>query len=159
MILGYPAVKQKIMDLETIKKLREETGAGVKEEKKALEESNGDYSKAVEYLKAKGVEKAEKKSEREIKAGSIFSYIHGGRVGALVKLGCETDFVAKNDEFQKLGNEIAMQVAAMGPENIDELLEQSYIRDSSKTIKDLITDTVSKTGENITVAEITRLDI
>lgn len=147
------------MDLETIKKLREETGAGVMDAKKALEESNGDYAKAMEYLKSKGVERAEKKSDREIKAGAIFSYIHSGRVGALVKLGCETDFVAKNDEFQKLGNEIAMQVAAMGPENIEALLEQAYIRDSSKTIKDLITDTVSKTGENITVAEIQRVEI
>ena len=148
------------MDLDTIRKLREETGAGVMDAKKALEETNNDYSKAVEFLKAKGVEKAEKKSEREIKAGRIFSYIHGnGRMGSLVKIGCETDFVAQNAEFEKLGNEVAMQVTAMAPESIEALLEQAYIRDSSKTIKDLVTDTVAKTGENITIAEITRLDI
>ena len=75
----------------------------------------------------------------------------------MVKMGCETDFVAKNDEFIKVGNEIAMQVAAMGPENIEELLEQDYIRDGSKKIKDLVTDVVSKTGENIVIAEISRL--
>ncbi len=147
------------MNIADIKKLRETTGAGVMDAKKALEESGGDLEKAKEYLKSKGIERAQKKAEREIKAGSIFSYIHGGKVGALVKIGCETDFVAKNEEFVKIGNEIAMQVAAMGPENIEELLEQDYIRDSSKKIKDLVTDLISKTGENIVVAEISRLAI
>lgn len=147
------------MNIEDIKKLRETTGAGVMDAKKALEESGGDLEKAKEYLKSKGIERAQKKAEREIKAGSIFSYIHGGKVGALVKIGCETDFVAKNEEFIKIGNEVAMQVAAMGPENIEELLEQDYIRDSSKKIKDLVTDLISKTGENIVVAEISRLAI
>mgnify|MGYP001563406186 CR=1 FL=1 len=145
------------MDINTIKNLREETGAGVMDAKKALEEANGDLSKAKEILKAKGIEKAVKKSEREIKSGKVFSYSHStGTVGSLIKLGCETDFVAKNEEFTKLGNEIAMQVAAMDPKNIEELLDQDYIRDSSKKIKDLITSAVSKTGENITLAEISR---
>ncbi len=148
------------MNLDTVKKLREETGAGVMDAKKALEESDGDYGKAKEYLIAKGVEKAAKKSEREIKAGRVFSYIHGnGRVGALVKLGCETDFVAKNEEFEKLGNEVAMQVAAMNPESVEELLDQDYIRDSSKKVKDLVTEVVAKTGENVTVSEISCLAI
>lgn len=148
------------MDINTIKNLREETGAGVMDAKRALEEANGDVAKAKEILKSKGVERAAKKSEREIKAGRIFAYIHGtGMVGSLVKIGCETDFVAKNDEFTKLGNEIAMQAAAMNPENIEELLEQDYIRDSSKKIKDLVTEAISKTGENITVAEIIRFAI
>lgn len=151
---------QQKMDINTIKQLREETGAGVMEAKKALEESNNDYEKAKQILKAKGVEKAEKKSEREIKAGRVFSYIHGnGRVGALVKLGCETDFVAKNEEFEKLGTEIAMQVAAMAPQNVEELLDQDYIRNSSQKIKDLVTDVVSKTGENITLLDISRLEV
>lgn len=147
------------MNIDDIKKLREETGAGVMDAKKALEESNGDMAKAKEYLKQKGVERAAKKSDREIKAGLIFSYIHAGRVGALVKLGCETDFVAKNENFVKTGNEIAMHVAAMQPTNVEELLEQDYIRDSSKKIKDLVTDLVAKTGENIVLAEITYLSL
>ncbi len=147
------------MNIDDIKKLREATGAGVMDAKKALEDSNNDFEKAKEYLKSKGLERAQKKSEREIKAGAVFSYIHGGKVGALVKLGCETDFVAKNDEFVKIGTEIAMQVAAMAPENVEELLEQDYIRDSSKKVRDLVTDLVSKTGENVVVAEISRLAI
>lgn len=148
------------MDIDTIKNLRELTGAGVMEAKRALEESAGDLNKAVEYLKSKGVEKAAKKSDREIKAGRVFSYVHGtGKVGALVKLGCETDFVAKNAEFEKVGMEIAMQVTAMGFESIESLLEQDYIRDSSKKIKDLITGVISKTGENVTLAEVSRLEI
>lgn len=148
------------MNLEDIKKLREETGAGVMDAKKALEESNGDINKAKEALKTKGLERAEKKSEREIKAGRVFSYIHGGgKVGAIIKLGCETDFVAQNEEFEKLGTEISMQVAAMNPDNIDVLLTQEYIRDSSKTIKDLLSEVISKTGENITIAEISRVAV
>lgn len=148
------------MDINTIKTLREETGAGVMDAKKALEEANDDLNKAKEILKAKGVERAEKKGEREIKAGRVFSYIHStGTVGALIKLGCETDFVAKNEEFSKLGAEIAMQTAAMNPANIEELLDQDYIRDSSKKIKTLITDAIAKTGENITLAEIIRFAI
>ena len=143
------------MDINDIKKLREQTGAGVIDAKKALEEANGDYNKALEVLKEKGVQKAEKKSEREIKAGRVFSYIHAnGVAGSLVKLGCETDFVAKNEEFEKLGKEIAMQVASMNPETVEELLAQDYIRDTSKTIKALITETIAKTGENITVEEV-----
>jgi elongation factor Ts len=147
------------MDIKQIKKLRELTGAGVMDAKTALESNGNDFDKAVQYLKAKGIEKAAKKSEREIKAGRIFSYIHGGRVGALVKVGCETDFVAKNAEFEKLGNEVAMQVAAMGVTDIAALLAEPYIRDASKTIEDLVTDTISKIGENITIVEVVRLEI
>lgn len=150
------------MDINIIKNLREETGAGVMDAKKALEDAAGDVEKAKELLRAKGVERASKKSDREINAGKVFAYIHStGTVGSLIKLGCETDFVAKNDEFTKVGNEIAMQVAAMGTEDltIEDLLEQDYIRDTSKKIKDLITEAVSKTGENITLAEITRFAI
>lgn len=148
------------MDLESIKKLREETGAGVMDAKSALESTNGDIEKAKEFLRAKGLEKAGKKSDREIKAGRVFSYIHnGGMVGAIVKLGCETDFVAKNEKFEKLGNEIAMQVAAMDPQNIEELSKQTYIRDSSKTIEDFVKETISTIGENITIVEMSRLSI
>lgn len=147
------------MDIELIKKLREQTGAGVMEAKNALEQSNDDFDKAVEFLKAQGLAKAAKKSDREIKSGRIFSFIHSGRVGALLKLGCETDFVAKTDDFEKLGNEIAMQIASMAPENIEELLKQDYVRDSSMTINDMIANVVAKIGENITVVEFSRLDV
>ncbi len=148
------------MNIDSVKKLREETGAGVMDAKKALEEANGVYEKAVEIIKAKGVEKAVKKSEREIKAGRVFSYIHGeGRVGAMIKIGCETDFVAKNSEFVKLGNELSMQAAAIEAENLEAFLDQDYMRDSSKKIKDLITETVAKTGENITLTEMARFEV
>lgn len=148
------------MDLSSIKKLREETGAGVMDAKGALEASKGDISKAKEFLRTKGLERASKKSDREIKAGRVFSYIHGGgKVGAIVKLGCETDYVAKNEKFEKLGNEIAMQVAAMSPENIEALMSQAYIRESGKTISDLVKEAISTIGENITVLEISRLSV
>ncbi|PJA40966.1 translation elongation factor Ts [candidate division WWE3 bacterium CG_4_9_14_3_um_filter_34_6] len=148
------------MDINILKKLREETGAAVMDAKRALDESNGDIEKAKKILIEKGVEKAEKKSEREIKAGRIFTYVYGeGKVASIVKLGCETDFVAKNEEFEKVGTEIAMQITAMNPKNVEELLGQDYIRDSSKTIKDLITSVIAKTGENITLVEFSRLEI
>lgn len=148
------------MDINILKKLREETGAAVMDAKRALDESNGDIEKAKKILIAKGVEKAKKKSEREIKAGRIFTYVHGeGKVASIVKLGCETDFVAKNEEFSKVGTEIAMQVTAMNPKDVEELLGQDYIRESSKTIKDLITSAIAKTGENITLVEFSRLEI
>lgn len=149
-----------------IKKLREQTSAGVADCREALEFSNGDIDKAKEYLRKKGLEKADKKSERETKAGLVFSYIHGaqdkdegGRVGALVELGCETDFVAKTDDFQKLGHEIAMQVASMAPENVEKLLEQTYIRDSKQAIQDLVKEVIGKLGENIEIRNITRFAI
>ena len=148
------------MDIKIIKKLREETGAGVMDAKKALEETRGDFKKAKDYLREKGIERAAKKSDREIKAGRIFAYIHAnGKVGALVKLGCETDFVAKTDEFEKLGTEIAMQTAAMDPKDVKDLLEQDYIRDPSKKIKDLLTETIAKIGENITLSQVSRVEI
>lgn len=148
------------MDIETIKQIREETGAGVMDVKKALDESNGDAEKAKEILKAKGIERASKKSEREIKSGRVFSYVHGeGRVGVLIKLGCETDFVAKNEEFVKLGQELCLQVSAMNPMNTKELLDQDYIRDPKKKIADLVKELIAKIGENITVVEFSRIEI
>jgi len=148
------------MDIKIIKKLREETGAGVMDTKRALDEAKGDVNKAKEYLKVKEIEKAKKKSNREIKAGKVFSYVHNnGKVAALLKLGCETDFVAKNDNFSKLGDEIVMQIAAMDPTDVKELLDQDYIRDTSKKINDLITDAVSKIGENITIEEFFRQEV
>lgn len=143
-----------------VKKIRDETGAGVMDVRRALLESNGDETKAKEILKAKGEAAVAKKSERETVQGVIETYIHsGGRVGAMVYLGCETDFVAKTDEFKNLAKELAMQVAAMNPSSNDELLEQDYIRDPGKTVKQLITEVVARTGENIQVKKIARFSL
>ena len=137
-----------------MKKLREQTSAGVADCRLALEESKGDLKKATEILRKKGIERAEKKSEREVKAGVVFSYIHHtGRVGSILSLACETDFVAKTDDFQKLGKEIAMHLAATGS------LDTPYIRDTSKSITDLIKETIGKLGENIQIVDFKVLSI
>ncbi|HET8567943.1 MAG TPA: translation elongation factor Ts [Candidatus Limnocylindria bacterium] len=142
-----------------VARLRAETGAGVMESKRALDEA-GDYDKAKELLKQWGAARAEKKSERAANQGLIEAYIHaGGRVGALVELNSETDFVARNPEFQKLAKELAMQVAAMEPESVDALLAQPYIRDSSATVKDLVTRLAASTGENIQIRRFQRFSL
>ena len=144
--------------LEQIKELREETGAGIMDVRKALTESDGDTKKAKEWLEKKGMKRAAEKSERETEAGYVFSYVHfNGKVGSLIKLACETDFVAKTEDFQNLGKEVAMQVASMKPETVDELLKQDYLRDTSKTIEAMIKVVSGKTGENIKVVAIASL--
>ena len=144
--------------MDQIKELREETGAGIMDVRKALTESDGDTKKAKEWLEKKGMKRAEDKSERETEAGYVFSYVHfNGKVGSLVKLACETDFVAKTEDFQNLGKEIAMQVASMKPATVDELLKQDYLRDSSKTIESMIKLISGKTGENIRVVSISSI--
>lgn len=148
------------ISVDQIKKLREETGAPVAEIKKALEEARGDEKKAKEMLRKSGFERAVKKADREIKAGWIFSYIHhSGQIGAIVELGCETDFVARTDEFQNLGKELAMQVASMNPKDIKNLLSQGYIRQPEKTVEYLTKEVVAKTGENIQVKDFQRLEV
>lgn len=148
------------VNLQQLKKLREETSVSIADCRKALEESGGDYQKALEWLRKHGIEKAEKKQERETSQGLIDSYIHqNGRVGALVELLCETDFVARTDEFKNLAHELVMQVAAMNPKDVGSLLKQEYIRDSSKTVEDLIKETIAKLGENIVVKNFQRFEI
>src|SRR5438105_1951047 len=149
--------KQKKVDPKEIQRLREETNAGVMDCKRALEDADGSYTKAKELLRERGLEKAASKSEREAKEGVIASYIHaGGRIGSLVEIASETDFVARGEEFQKLAQEVAMQVAAMAPADVDELLSQAYIRDASRTVKDLVTTLAVKTGENVSVRRFQR---
>lgn len=141
--------------LDQIKELREETGAGIMDVRKALTECEGDTKKAKEWLEKKGMKRAEDKSERVTEAGYVFSYVHfNGKVGSLVKLACETDFVAKTEDFQNLGKEIAMQVASMKPESVEELLKQDFLKDTSKTIEALIKVLSGKTGENIKIVSI-----
>ncbi len=188
-----------------IKELRERTGAGIMECKEALKEANGDIEKAIEILRKRGALKAEKKASRSANEGLIGAYIHaGGKIGVLVEVNCETDFVARTDEFQQLVKDIAMQIAAMSPEYISRedvppeviekekeiyreealrsgkpekvvekivegklekfyqekcLLEQPFIKDESKRVKDLITEVIAKLGENIRVSRFVRFQV
>lgn len=149
-----------MVDLGLLKKLRNETGVSLADCRKALEETKNDYKKALEWLKKAGLEKAAKKADRTTLQGLVESYIHqNGRVGALVEVLCETDFVARTDEFKNLVHEICMQVVAMNPKDVESLLKQEYIRDASKTIEALVKETIAKLGENIVVKEFGRFEI
>ncbi|MDP6102935.1 MAG: translation elongation factor Ts [Dehalococcoidia bacterium] len=160
------------VSLEAIKALREQTSAGVMDCKNALEEAGGDMVKAVELLRQRGLTIAAKKSDRETLEGLVDCYIHtGNRVGAIVEVNCETDFVARTPGFKELAHDLAMQVAAMAPLYLDSeavptedtvnleeacLMEQPFIRDPAKTIRDLVNDTVAQVGENIRVRRFER---
>lgn len=148
------------ISIDLLKKLREETQAGVADCRKALEDAKGDYEKAKALLLERGLEKASKKEDRETSQGIIESYVHGnGKVGVLVDLRCETDFVARTDEFKKLAHELTLQIAAMSPKDVEELLKSDYIRDTKLTMQALIKQTIAKLGENITVAKFTRMTL
>ena len=148
------------VSMKDIKKLREATGAGVMDAKKALEESKGDMKKAKAFIAKKGLARAEKKAERETKQGLVYSYIHhDGKSGAIITLLCETDFVARTKDFVNLAKEVAMQVTSMNPKDVDELLEQPYMRDSKITIAELIKQSVGKLGENIQMGSFTRMGL
>lgn len=145
------------VDINKLKSLRRESEISFSMCKKALEESNNNIEKAKKLLLTWGIEKASDKAERKTSQGAIFSYIHHNKkVASLIELLCETDFVARNSEFMKLGGEIAMQVASLESKNVDELSNQEYIRDSSKKISDLIKEYISKFGENIKIARFIR---
>lgn len=160
---------------EDVSRLRAETGAGVMDCKRALEDSGGDVVKATALLKERGLARAQKKSDREAKEGVVESYIHGGgKIGALVELASETDFVARNPEFRELARSIAMQVAAMAPRFLNEddvpederagsadsvLMKQPFIKDGSKTIGDLVTQYAATTGENVHVRRFARFEL
>jgi elongation factor Ts len=188
-----------------VKELRERTGAGMMDCKKALEESGGDVEKAIEYLRVKGLSKAAKKADREANEGLVVSYIHpGNRIGVLLEVNCETDFVARTDEFQALVRNLAMHIAAASPvavtreeipadlldkerevykaQALEEgkpaavvdkiiqgrvekfyaeaaLMDQVYVRDNEKKVKDLVNEAISKLGENIKVARFARFQL
>lgn len=171
---------------QAVKALREETGAGIMDCRNALQASDGDVTKAKAWLKEKGLEKAEKVTGREAKQGLIETYIHQGRVGAMVELNCETDFVARNEEFQKLAKDIALHVAGMNPrylsteeipaeeheaakaehgdnikrfyeENV--LLNQPFVRDQKITINDMLTEARAKIRENIQLRRFVRYEL
>lgn len=160
-------------DVNTVKELRQKTGAGVMAVKKALDESNGDIGKAEEMLKKQGLANAMKKSGRETSQGVVQSYIHAGnKIGAMVELKCETDFVARTDDFIALARDLAMQVAAMTPSYIsrddegaseapdDEiLLSQSFIKDSTVSIEEKVKEMIAKVGENVKISRIIKFDL
>ncbi len=149
-----------MINAKDVQRLREETGAGVMDCKRALEQAKGDAEKAKEILRQQGFERAAQRSERGATQGVVEAYVHAeGRIGALVELNSETDFVARNPEFRQLAREVAMQVVAMEPEDVDGLLKQPYIRDQSKTIEDLITSLIAKTGERVRVGRFARFKI
>lgn len=148
------------VNLKLLKQLRNESQVSLADCRKALEETNNDYQKALEYLAKHGIEKAEKKSQRETSQGIIESYVHqNARVGVMVEVLCETDFVGRTSEFKNLAHEIAMQIAAMNPKDVSALLKQEYIRDNSKTVKAFIKETIAKLGENIQIKRFTRFEI
>ena len=158
-----------------VKELREITGAGVMDCKRALMEAGGDREKAAEILRERGLSVAEKKSHRTTEQGLVECYIHaGGRIGAMVEVNCETDFVARTDDFRTLARELAMQVAATGPLSVSKedlpagaegtpeelcLLCQTYIRDPGRTVQDMVNDVIAKTGENVQVRRFARFEL
>jgi elongation factor Ts len=161
---------------EMIKELRDSTGAGIMDCKRALQEAGGDLKKAADVLQKQGFTKAEKRAQREVKNGLIDVYIHGGRIGALVEVNCESDFVARTDDFKALAHNIAMQVAASEPryvcvDDIPEnlraetnpaescLLSQPFIRDPQRSIQDVLTEVIAKTGENIKIRRFARFEL
>lgn len=146
------------ISLDLLKKLRAETDAGVSDCRQALEDARGDYEKAKKLLLTRGMEKAAKKVGRETGQGIIESYVHtNSQVGVLVELRCETDFVARTDNFKNLAHEIALQIAAINPKDVSELLKSQYIRDEHLTIEVLMKNAIAKLGENITVGEFARI--
>ena len=158
--------------VDMVRALREQTGAGIMDCKRALENAEGDEQKAAELLKAKGLDTALKKVGRETREGLVESYIHsGGRLGAVIEINCETDFVARTEEFHELAHDLAMQIAAMGPLYLDgddapeddsappgevRLMDQPFIKDPSRTVREVVQEMMAKVGENIQVRRFTR---
>ena len=159
--------------VEIIRTLREKTGAGIMECKQALESNQGDLEKASEALRLKGVAQAAKRADRATNQGLVEAYVHtGGRVGAMVELGCESDFVARTQEFKELAHDIAMQVVAMAPSYLDEseideaesrpaaqvsLLQQPFIKDNSSSVGEVVQELAAKLGENVRVLRFSRI--
>ena len=149
-----------MITIEQIKKLRRETQAPVMEVKRALEEAGGDKAAAKKILAERALLRAEKKKGREAGDGRTFSYVHAnGKIGVLLELRCETDFVARNKLFQNLGKELTMQIASMNPKDVRELLKQEYIRNQTKTVGDLVGEVAGTVGENIKVIRFVRYEI
>lgn len=148
------------ISIEQIKSLREKTGLSVAEVKKALTEAGGDETKALELLKSRGGDIATKKAGRELNAGVVDAYVHGNKkTGVMLELLCETDFVARNDEFLALAHDLAMHITAMKPASAEELMEQPFIKNPEQTIRELVTGLIAKIGENIQVGRFELFEI
>ncbi len=192
------------ISVEDIKKLKELTGVGLTDAKKALTEANGDFDAALEAMRKKGLTRAEKKGDREAREGVVASYVHDSRIGVIAEVNCETDFVARLDDFKELARQVAMQIAAMNPQYVSEddipaeerervrtemlngeglkdkpeemrekivdgqvkkyfankvLMNQQYILDDSKTVKQHVTEAIAKLGENIVVRQFDRIEL
>ena len=161
--------------VDMVKALREKTGAGVMDCKRALEATDGDPAKAEEILREQGISSVAKRFARETNEGLIEAYVHsGGRIGAIVEVNCETDFVARTEDFKGLAHDIAMQVAAMSPSYVDSadipegsevdsqeecLMQQPFIKDPTLTVQDLVNDSAGKLGENIKVRKFSRFSL
>ncbi len=142
-----------------VKDLREKTGAGMMDCKKVLTETDGDMEKAIELLRERGIAKAAKKSDRIAAEGIVAAYVsEDGKVGAVVEVNSETDFVAKNEEFKTFVEDVAEQIAKENPADVEELLEQTSIKDSNKTVKEVLTDKIAKIGENMTIRRFKRFE-
>ena len=143
-----------------IKSLREETGISVMQCKKALEEASGDMEQARVALRAIAATQAEKKADRELGGGVVASYIHGNKkMGVLLTMNCETDFVAQNEEFISIANQIAMHIGAMEPESLEALLEQPFIMNPELTVKQVIDGLIQKTGERVEMGRFMRYSV
>ena len=146
--------------MEKIKELRTQTKTSIADCKEALEETNGDIKKALKYLNQKGAEILKNKEARATKNGTVASYIHTNKkIGVLVELACETDFAAKTSDFQDLAKELTLQIAAIEPKNVEDLLKQPYIRDESITVANLVQTVATKIKENIKINRFCRLQI
>jgi elongation factor Ts len=146
-------------DTDAIQKLREQTGAGLVACKKALDEAGGDIEKAMAILHEKGMAKVEKTAGRDAGAGFVYSYVHNERVGVLIDLRAETDFVVRSEPFKQLAREVAMQIAAMGGETVEEVLAQPYIKDQGKTVNDIVNDVIARVGEKVKINKFFRIEV
>jgi elongation factor Ts len=148
------------MNVDLIKQLREQTGISIAECKKALEQAGNDMAKALEILRERSKIIVEKKAGAEAKEGIIEAYVHTtAKIGALLELNCQTDFVARNADFKALAKDLAMQIAAGEAESVDDLLKQPFIKDPSKTIQELINENIAKLGENIKISRFAKFSI
>jgi len=143
---------------EAVQKLREITSAGVMDCRKALIEANGDIDAAVKIIHEKGLSKVEKRADRATGAGLVQSYVHNERIGVLLHVSAETDFVVRSEPFKALAHDLAMHIAAAAPKDVEELLAQPYIKDESRTVKDVVNEVIAKVGENVTVNEFSRIE-
>lgn len=150
-----------MISAQDVAKLRQITGAGMMDAKKALEEAEGDFARAQELLQARYAEKADKKADRETGEGFVGTYVHNGKVGAMVALACETDFVARNEDFRELAQNIALHITALMTEDstIEDILNSSYIKDPNLTIEQLLKSKIAILGENIQIVSFRRLTL